>query len=333
MLWAYNRGGRPFGLNNNSRMALWKPTSPKAATPVRETVTYPKIVVTKSNNPCLDFAQSFEHVLSCGHLISTAAPNVPCAPNCHHVAADAADVDRSLKHTEALKMKNGKMLGDKPFYCDACVETVIEDKIDGLDRCASLTSAGAEDRRTTLRADEAQKRMKDTKFVKCYIALKVTSIKCHVNGRCSSRYEPGEKRHPFDRSCPRTGENMFEDVDPNPVEDKNEDEQVAPTVSKAVANVDGQHSDKPEIEHTRTTRRTRTFAFPFVGDVPRVSTQQDLCKQALKHHGSNRQSISLDEDESDDGANADRLGSPSKRVRSEPEVRRSSRTRKPTIKS
>jgi hypothetical protein len=174
---------------------------------IRETITYPKLVVTQNNDSCLNPSLYFEHALSCGHIVSTALPSEPCAPNCHYVAADGGELDRSLRNKEAMKMKNGNKVSDKEFYCDACVEEEIEVKIP-----SELSSSNAEERRAMLRAKEAKTRGKAIKFRKCYIALKVTSVPCHSDGTLSLRYTPREKRHPFDLALPQTGENMFEDV-------------------------------------------------------------------------------------------------------------------------
>jgi hypothetical protein len=236
---------------NNTPMPGAKQTS-KTSKPVRETVVYPKIKVDDANNPCLDPSISFEHVLQCGHLVTTALPNQPCAPNCHHVAEDA-NLDRSLKHKKAMKMLNGKKVSDKDFYCDACVEMEIETKIP-----ANFSSSHAEQRRTTLRPREAKMRKKDTMFRKCYIALKVTSVQCRSDGTLSSRYAPVEPGHPFDRSIPRSGENMFEDVDPDPME---EGKKVVATVkrkaSQALIEDDSNiENDDRGVENTRTSRQT-----------------------------------------------------------------------------
>ena len=201
-----------FSAMLNSRFALYGNfqtgrETPKSAKIVRETITYPKRSVTYANNPCLDTTQSFEHALKCGHLVTTALPSEPCAPNCYHVDEDA-DLDRSLKYNKAMKMKNGNNVSDKPFYCDACVEMENEKKIP-----AAFSSSVAEERRAVLRATEAKTRKKATAFRKCYIALKITSVPCHSDGTLSSRYTPRDERHPFDTAMPRTGENMFEDVD------------------------------------------------------------------------------------------------------------------------
>lgn len=196
-----------FALYGNFQMGRETPKSPKI---VRETIRYPKRSVTDASNPCLDTTQSFEHALKCGHLVTTALPNEPCAPNCYHVDDDA-DLDRSLKYKRAMKMKNGNTVSDKPFYCDACVEIENEKKIP-----AAVSSSVAEERRAVLNATEAKTRKKATAFRKCYIALKITSVPCHSDGTLSSRYTPRDERHPFDTAMPRTGENMFEDVDPDP---------------------------------------------------------------------------------------------------------------------
>lgn len=218
----------------NARFALDKnpPAARMPPKPIRETIKYPKLAVTDADNPCLDPSQSFEHVLSCGHLIATTTSNESCAPNCHHVADESADLDRSLKHKKAMKMKNGNKVSDKHFYCDACVETEIEVKL-----LSDFSSANAEERRIILRANEAQTRKKDTKFRKCYIGQKITSVQCYSDGTLSSRYVPRKKRHPFDTAMPRTGDNMFEDIDPNPKEEEkrkqstNTDKKIGGTMS------------------------------------------------------------------------------------------------------
>ncbi|KAF2828185.1 hypothetical protein CC86DRAFT_320805, partial [Ophiobolus disseminans] len=199
----------------NSRFSLRSHPHPslKMKRSIRETVTYPKINITDENDSCLNPPSSCEHVLSCGHIVNTVLPSEPCAPNCHHVSNTEIGMDRSLKVKNALKMKNSRTVSTNSFYCDACVETEIEARIS-----PDISSSNAEQRRATLRAEEAKARGKATKYRKCYIALKFTSVPCHSDGSLLSRYVPREERHPFDNSLPQTGENMFEDVDPNPTE-------------------------------------------------------------------------------------------------------------------
>jgi len=63
----------------NSRFSLnARPDPPhKMKKPIHETVTYPKITVTDTNNPCLDPSLLYEHILSCGHIITTPLPPNP----------------------------------------------------------------------------------------------------------------------------------------------------------------------------------------------------------------------------------------------------------------
>jgi hypothetical protein len=248
----------------NAKSPKKLPKAEKSAKPkklIRETVKYPTIDVTDANNSCLNPSLPFEHVLSCGHLITTAFPNEPCAPNCHHAADEDADLEQSLKYKSAMRMKNGNIVSDKDFYCDACVETELEAKIP-----AAFSSANAEERRAMLRSAEARTRKKTTKYRKCYIAMKVTSVQCHSDGELSSRYVPREERHPFDTAMPPSGENMFEDVDPEPKE--YDDVVVAMKTKKIFVTIDLDVGDweGPEAGDTiaveRAPREARRYALP-----------------------------------------------------------------------
>jgi hypothetical protein len=219
-----------------------KPEKPaKPVNPIRETIKYPTIDVTDANDSCLNPSLTFEHVLLCGHLVTTALPNEPCAPNCHHAADGEAEFDHFLKYKKEMKMKNGKTISDNEFYCDACVETEVEIKIP-----AGFSSANADERRAMLRTVEAKTRKKATKFRKCYIAMKITSVQCHSDGEVSSRHVPRKERHPFDTAMPRSGENMFEDVDPTPKED--EEEAVVMAMKKTVDTIDLDANDWDDSE-------------------------------------------------------------------------------------
>jgi hypothetical protein len=230
----------------NSRFALGADRKPfqKMNASIRETVTYPKFKVADDNDSCLNPSLSSEHVLSCGHIISTPSTSEPCAPNCHHIANKASGMDRSLKNKKAMQMKNGKGISTKSFYCDACVETEIEAEIP-----AAFSAPNAEERRATLRVREATARKKASDFRKCYIGQKVTSIPCHSDGSLSSRYQPRVKHHPFDTSLPQIGDNMFEDVDPNP---EKTDEVTASTKRKS----DGVGASDYDVD----TEETRTLS-------------------------------------------------------------------------
>ncbi|KAH7407049.1 hypothetical protein DE146DRAFT_608193 [Phaeosphaeria sp. MPI-PUGE-AT-0046c] len=171
---------------------------------MRETISYPQIKeVTDKNNSCLNPAMASEHILICGHMINTETPNEPCAPNCHHLL---------LKQGRTLKIKSSVLVealgGGKDFYCDACVETEFESKI-----LLDVSSSDAEEQRSVFREAEAKTREKHKKYRKCYIAYKCTAVPCRSDGSISSRYVPSKERHPFDTAMPRTGSNMFENID------------------------------------------------------------------------------------------------------------------------
>ena len=93
---------------------------------VRETITYPKVTVTKTYDPCHDGFSPFEHVLACRHLVTTSEPNEPCAPNCHHAALLGSRQAPKMTLSNALK---------KDFYCDACVEEQAGKSIYVTDSC------------------------------------------------------------------------------------------------------------------------------------------------------------------------------------------------------
>jgi hypothetical protein len=88
---------------------------------IHEAVTYPRVRLAPDNNLCLNTSMSYEHVLTCGHIVETAKPDEPCAPNCHHIANRKSLEKRNTpKQNRALD-----------FYCDACVETENETRIPG----------------------------------------------------------------------------------------------------------------------------------------------------------------------------------------------------------
>lgn len=189
--------------------------------PVREHITYPVVQVTAGTNSCRDEISQFHHVLNCGHLITTAKPDEGCAPNCFHVAV--------AKTSRKPKKKSMEASLGLSFYCDACVEVTNERRIAatlsnqeaGELHCRHghfymAANSTAEGKRVKLRRKEALKQEKDSKFRKCYIAKKITSVPCDEDGSIVSSYLPATHGHPFDTALPRTGTNMFEDVDITP---------------------------------------------------------------------------------------------------------------------
>jgi hypothetical protein len=73
--------------------------------------------------------------------------------------------------------------------------------------------------RRDLRQIEAAKRGKQTKFRKCYIALKITSVPCHADGVIRKGYAPRKEHHLFDTAIPQVGDNFFEDMLVKPTEE------------------------------------------------------------------------------------------------------------------
>lgn len=94
--------------------------------PVRETITYPKVAITSEYDPCHDITAPFEHVLACGHLVTTFEPEEPCAPNCYHANNDGSRRASTMNLSKSLR---------KEFYCDACVEVDAEREIDESVSC------------------------------------------------------------------------------------------------------------------------------------------------------------------------------------------------------
>jgi hypothetical protein len=213
-----------FGHMLASRWNLGKESQPKTSKPpIHETVTYPRIKVTSYNDSCLIPSMAYEHILACGHIITTALPDLPCAPNCHHVAN--IQMPKQRGHRNGVKNEGEGRL----FYCDACAEAKYEDLIPDdatataagkLPPFSYFTSradaVGTEKFRAEMRVEEAMRRGKATNYRKCYIGLKVTSVPCYSDGKVSRRYVPRKEHHPFDISIPQTGDNFFEDmlVDP-----------------------------------------------------------------------------------------------------------------------
>ncbi|KAI4636864.1 hypothetical protein J4E93_010880 [Alternaria ventricosa] len=180
-----------------------KTDSKQKAEAIHEKVVYPRVIGLRDADSCNNASMSYEHLLECGHLITTPKPDERCAPNCYCVKHGRHEINGDEEK------KANMML----FYCDACVEEENERLV-----ADTLTSTGAENLRRTLREKAAIKREKQTKFRKCYIALKITSVPCHTDGALRKSYTPRKEHHPFDVSIPRVGDNFFEDILVNPVE-------------------------------------------------------------------------------------------------------------------
>lgn len=86
--------------------------APSERQAIHEAVSYPRIQVTPVSDSCLNQSIPCEHVLSCGHIIITAKPDEPCAPNCYNIKNGWGD--------------SRKAVSSKEFYCDACIETQNE---------------------------------------------------------------------------------------------------------------------------------------------------------------------------------------------------------------
>jgi hypothetical protein len=75
--------------------------------------------------------------------------------------------------------------------------------------------------RKRLRQEDAIKRNKAKNYRRCHIAQKVISVPCYKEGEdegeVDDRYIPPKDCHPFDTALPRTGANMFEDIETVPV--------------------------------------------------------------------------------------------------------------------
>lgn len=183
---------------------------------VREVITYPKVTVTSTYDPCHDKSSPYEHILACKHLITTPEPDEPCASNCYFAT--------QTRSRQAPKMTLSAAL-NKDFYCDACVELEVEKAIlatvtneEAGEQNASNTGIEAngivaEDQRAAYREMTAAKRNKVHDFRKCYIAQKNISIPCDDKGQAVEGYRPHPGYNAYDMSWPPTGANMYEDVD------------------------------------------------------------------------------------------------------------------------
>ncbi|KAL6705600.1 hypothetical protein ACN47E_006547 [Coniothyrium glycines] len=162
--------------------------------PIRETISYPRIKVTPNNDSCQNPSMSFEHVLACGHLVTTAQPDEPCARNCHHI-------DARIKDRERVECST------REFFCNACIESDMEALIP-----KRISSTEAEAMRTNLRRVKAKARKKSKNYRRCYIAHKVVSVLCRDSGSAVRRYKPRAAHHPFDTTIPQIGDNMWQDI-------------------------------------------------------------------------------------------------------------------------
>ncbi|KAF3034154.1 hypothetical protein E8E12_004301 [Didymella heteroderae] len=184
--------------------------------PVRETINYPKVTVTSTYDPCHDRSFLYEHVLTCGHLITTLEPDEPCAPNCHRATG--------IGSRQAPKMTLSKAL-EKDFYCDACVEVDGEGEIPATatngeagkqnepNAETDINRDSIEDQRAEYREMTAARRNKARDFRKCYMAQKVVSVPCDEHGNPVFAYNSTFDFHPYDLSWPPTGANMYEDIE------------------------------------------------------------------------------------------------------------------------
>ncbi|KAI5379616.1 hypothetical protein J4E82_001656 [Alternaria postmessia] len=162
-----------FGNMLSSRWRLKKDASPSLKQkPLHEVARYPQVIdITPENNSCLNPSMSYEHILECRHIIVTARPDEPCAPNCYHIASNNSSKDKgALKRSNVLN-----------FYCDACMETGSE----------------------------------------ALMSNDVSSLEAGNDGTVEGQYTPRANHHPFDTTIPRVGDNFFEDVLTNPVEELN----------------------------------------------------------------------------------------------------------------
>jgi len=183
---------------------------------VREVITYPKVTVTTTYDPCHDEYSPYEHVLACRHLITTPEPYEPCAPNCYHANGTRSRQAPKMTLSAALK---------KEFYCDACVELEGENEIpatatneeagEQVKSNAAITTDKfvAEDQRAEYRQTTTAIRNKALDFRTCYIAQKTISVPCDDEGEAVEGYRSHPPHNAYDMSWPPTGANMYEDVE------------------------------------------------------------------------------------------------------------------------
>ena len=124
---------KQFGNMLASRWSLPERSAPSPSTKqkadaIHEKVTYPRVLGLREQDSCRNASMSYEHLLECGHLITTPTPDERCAPNCYCVAYGWHEINFDEK-------KKAKML---LFYCDACVEEKKEKLVAG-----TLTSTAA----------------------------------------------------------------------------------------------------------------------------------------------------------------------------------------------
>ncbi|KAF1952123.1 hypothetical protein CC80DRAFT_552555 [Byssothecium circinans] len=181
----------------------------------KEIVTYPHIYPNPYMDPCLHRNTTSEHALSCGHSIITVTPDEPCAPNCMHIANDrGASKLKGVKAQIKSPDMKAKHVTKVEFWCDACQEERIEDRMKGYLR-DSVNEA--DERRAFFRAyytgeNEGQR----AAARKCYIGAKNVAVPCDKYGRASKVHRKKAGAHPFDTAIPRMGANIFEGVDPHP---------------------------------------------------------------------------------------------------------------------
>jgi hypothetical protein len=114
-------------------------TPARATLALQETTTYPTNKPTLEANPCFNSTIASEHVLECGHCITTKAPKEPCASNCFHVAEARYLANNTEKEQEALADEGAT---EEEFWCDACQQEGIENELILENRSADIQATG-----------------------------------------------------------------------------------------------------------------------------------------------------------------------------------------------
>ncbi|KAJ4288430.1 hypothetical protein N0V90_011665 [Kalmusia sp. IMI 367209] len=162
------------------------------------------------------------------------------------------------------KVKGREGIGAE-FWCDACVETGIEQDI----AWRIIDSLEAEKRRMRLRESCTRRNWKQqSKARKCYIGAKSVAVPVDRRGNLFLHYKTGTSKHPFDCVVPYVGANMFEDLVPypeavHPVEEKQDSDADKVVMEKSAiveeAEEEEQMPASPTPQASRIVRSLRSL--------------------------------------------------------------------------
>lgn len=144
-----------------------------------EIITYPRtmLMTHADTSPCLYPSMPGEHLLKCGHSINTTLPE-PCGRNCQHIGNAIADPEGF----EGAKERVG-------FYCQACVEEVIEMKVQKYTNPRERSESSTHVKRTRKRGSLTIEKTRKGKLSKSS-TQRETRIRPAVHATSAERMSP-----------------------------------------------------------------------------------------------------------------------------------------------